>query len=172
MTHKYRHFIWFTLFFLLLLSACGGSSDEAVEDSTNAGSSSSDEATDSETVVEESETIEVTRVVTETIIETVEVEAEAEPADGDSPSATGSEGDAGPLPPPPNDEPKVREGRGPSQTAERILETAVTLRATQPHTDNNDQPVAPNNLPAISPEEQRKWCQWIRKQNKKQCLLR
>ena len=33
-----------------------------------------------ETVVEEGETVEVTRVVTETVVETVEVEPEAEPA--------------------------------------------------------------------------------------------
>ena len=146
------------LLLLILLAACSPKNEIETVEVTRIVT---------ETVVEEGETIAVTRVVTETVVETVEVE----PTDGDSPSATGSEGDAGPLPPPPNDEPKVHEGRGSTQVAELILETAVTLRATQPHTSNNGQPAAPNNLPAINPTELQKWCQRVRQQYKKQCLL-
>ncbi|VAW34290.1 hypothetical protein MNBD_CHLOROFLEXI01-3875 [hydrothermal vent metagenome] len=119
-----------------------------------------------ETVVEEGETVEVTRVVTETIIETVEVEAEAEP-DDEPPSATGSEGDAGPLPPAPGDGSKVVAGRGSTQAAELIVETAVTLRASQPNATNIEQPTA--IFSPISPSELQKWCQLIVKTHKKRC---
>lgn len=52
MTNNFRHLIWFALIFVLLLTACGGSSDEAVEDTTDTASSAADEAADSESVTD------------------------------------------------------------------------------------------------------------------------
>ena len=126
-----------------------------------------------ETVVTEGETVEVevTRVVTETVVETVEVEPEAEP-DGDLPSATGSEGDAEPLPPPPDNGPKVAISRGSTPAAEIALETAVTLRASQINQTNSNsasQSGSVSTSATISPEELQKWCQLTAQIYKKRC---
>ncbi|VAW34289.1 hypothetical protein MNBD_CHLOROFLEXI01-3874 [hydrothermal vent metagenome] len=79
--NNFRHSICFALLFLLFLAACGGGSDEAVEESTDTDSSAADEATDSE-------------AVTDPGVE-----------------ATGSEEDSGSLPPTPDPGSKVNATR-------------------------------------------------------------
>lgn len=145
------------LLLLILLAACSSEIETVTVEVTRVVT---------ETVVEEGETIEVTRVVTETVIETVEGETED---DSEPPSATSSEGDAGPLPPPPDNEPKVSESRGPAQTAAMIGETAVTPRASQTSPTNNGQANASSTIPQLSPTEIQKWCQLAAKLHKKQC---
>lgn len=145
------------LLLLILLAACSSEIETVTVEVTRVVT---------ETVVEEGETIEITRVVTETVIETVEGETEA---DSQPPSATGSEGDAGPLPPPPDNEPKVSESRGSAQTAAMIEETAVTLRANQTSSTNNEQANASGSFPQLSPIELQKWCRLASKLHKKQC---
>jgi hypothetical protein len=120
-----------------------------------------------ETVTVEGESVEVTRVVTEIIVETIEMEP-AEEAAEEPPSATGSEGDAGPLPPPPDDGPKVAAGRGSTPTAALALETAVTLRASQSN-DASTQQTGINNSTIINPAELQKWCQLAAEAHKKRC---
>lgn len=121
-----------------------------------------------ETVVEEGETVEVTRVVTETIVETIEIEPESIP-DEAPPAATGSEGDAGPLPPPPNDGPKVTERRGFGPAADVAVETAVVLRNSQ---DSNPALPQPNlvAVASFSSIERSKWCTLAADNYKKQCI--
>ena len=121
-----------------------------------------------ETVVEEGETVEVTRVVTETVVETVEVEPEEEAVE-EPPSATGSEGDAGPLPPPPDDGPKVAESRGSTQAADLALETAVTLRGSQTNSNSTSQEVLTTASAPTDPIERQKWCRLAAELYKKRC---
>jgi hypothetical protein len=154
----FRGVVFAVLLLLFLLAACSPKIETVTVEVTRVVT---------ETVVEEGETIEVTRVVTETIIETVEVEAEA--SGDDSPSATGSEEDAGPLPPSPDDGSKVVERRGSTQVAETIMETAVTLRASQPNPTNNTQPNSSAIFTSINPIEYQKWCQLTATTRKKQC---
>lgn len=120
-----------------------------------------------ETVVEEGETVEVTRVVTETVVETVEIETEEETAE-EPPSATGSEGDAGPLPPTPDDGPKVAESRGSTPAADLALETAVTLRSSQPNSSSATQEILTAPM-VLNPTELQKWCQLATELYKKRC---
>lgn len=122
-----------------------------------------------ETMVTEGETVEVTRVVTETIVEEVEIAPEEQP--GDLPSAIGSEGDAEPLPPPPNDGPKVTESRGSTQVAELAVAMAVTVRATNQTnpTSNSPTQVSLTAATTSSPAEQQKWCALIEELYKKRC---
>jgi hypothetical protein len=121
-----------------------------------------------ETVVEEGETVEVTRVVTETVVETIEIEPEEETAE-EPPSATGSEGDAEPLPPPPDDGPKVAESRGSTPAADLALETAVALRTTQPNSSSAAQEILIAQV-FLDPTELQKWCQLVTKLYKKRCV--
>lgn len=125
-----------------------------------------------ETVVIDGEEVEVvvTRVVTETVLEEVEIEP-VEP-DGDLPSATGSEGDAEPLPPPPDNGPKVAESRGSTQAAALVVETAVTLRANQTSQITNSttvQSIATTTVTIISSTDLQKWCQLATQIYKKRC---
>ncbi|MCB8949025.1 MAG: VWA domain-containing protein [Ardenticatenaceae bacterium] len=77
------NFLWLgTILLILLLVACGGSADEAVEDTSTTDSGAADEATESESI-----------------------------ADGGV-SATGSEEDSGELPPTPEPGSKVESVRG------------------------------------------------------------
>jgi hypothetical protein len=121
-----------------------------------------------ETVVEEGEMVEVTRVVTETVVETVEIAPEEEAAE-EPPSATGSEGDAGPLPPPPDDGPKVAESRGPTLAVDLALGTAVTLRGSQTNNNATSQEVLITTFTALNPIELQKWCNLAAKLTKKRC---
>ncbi len=140
---------------LALLSACTPKTETVTVEVTRVVT---------ETVVEEGETVEVTRVVTETVVLEPEVEAIEEP-----PSATGSEGDAGPLPPPPDDGPKVAERRGSTPAADFALETAVTLRANQTSSTSTSQGDFPTTAELIDPTELQKWCQLATVLYKKRC---
>jgi ABC-type Fe3+-hydroxamate transport system substrate-binding protein len=149
-----RNFTWIALLFVLFLTACAGSSAETVTVEVT--------RVVTETVVTEGESVEVTRVVTETV-ETAPEEA----PNGDLPFATGSEGDAEPLPPPPDDGPKVAESRGSTQDAELVVETAVTLRANQPNPNINN--TAQPSTTTLSPTELQKLCQLATRIYKKRC---
>lgn len=144
------------LILLILLAACSPKPEPVTVEVTRVVT---------ETVTVEGEPIEVTRVVTETVVETVEVAPEEEAAE-EPPSATGSEGDAGPLPPPPDDGPKVAESRGFTPAADLALETAVALRGNQ----TNSASVQPAVIIAtINPTELQKWCQLAAEVYKKRC---
>jgi hypothetical protein len=117
-----------------------------------------------ETVTVEGESTEVTRIVTETIDILTEEET-----DSSSPSATGSEGDAGPLPPMPEDEPKVAESRGSAPVADFVLETAVALRANQIRSTTTTQPTLFTTSATINPTELQKWCRLAATVYKKRC---
>ena len=149
--------IGLTLLLFLLLSAC--SSEPEVVEVTRVVT---------ETIVTETEPVEVevTRVVTETVIETVEIETEEE-AVKEPPSATGSEDDSGPLPPEPNNEPKVVSRSGNSFANEIILETAVPLRANQ--SQPVEQPTAVSYISSSDPVELQKLCRLFAETFKKQC---
>lgn len=144
---------------LVILAACSGT-PETVEVTRIV----------TETIIEtveiegEAVEVEVTRVVTETVIETVEMEGEAEP-----PSATGSEGDAGPLPPPPDNGPKVANRGGDTQTDGIALETAVTLRANQNNGSATAQPDIIAAAGTVNAVERQKWCQQFEAIYKKRC---
>lgn len=144
------------VFVLALLAACTPKTETVTVEVTRVVT---------ETVVEEGETVEVTRVVTETVVVEPEVEAIEE-----SPSATGSEGDAGPLPPPPDDGPKVAERRGSTPAADFALETAVTLRGNQTNSTAASQEVSPTTTELINATELQKWCQLATVLYKKRCV--
>lgn len=144
------------VFMLTLLAACTPKTETVTVEVTRVVT---------ETVVEEGETVEVTRVVTETVVVEPEVEAIEE-----SPSATGSEGDAGPLPPPPDDGPKVAERRGSTPAADFALETAVTLRGNQTNSTAASQEVSPTTTELINATELQKWCQLATVLYKKRCV--
>jgi len=147
------------LFMLALLVACSPKTETVTVEVTRVVT---------ETVVEEGETVEVTRVVTETIVETVLVEPEGETIE-EPPSATGSEGDAGPLPPPPDDGPKVAESRDSTPAANLALETAVTLRASQTNSNSTSQEAFPTTASPLDPTELQKWCRLVTEVYKKRC---
>lgn len=117
-----------------------------------------------ETVKVEGETVEVTRIVTETVVVAPEEDTGVEP-----PSATGSEGDAGPLPPPPDDGAKVAESRGSTPAADLALETAVTLRADQTNNTSTAQDMIATTSTSMDPTELQKWCQLATELYKKRC---
>ena len=144
------------VFMLALLAACTPKTETVTVEVTRIVT---------ETVVEEGETVEVTRVVTETIVLEPEAEAIEEP-----PSATGSEGDAGPLPPPPDDGPKVAERRGSTPAADFAIETAVTLRGNQTNSTSTSQEVSPTTTELIDATELQKWCQLATVLYKKRCV--
>ena len=156
---KWRRFWWGILIAaigLLIVVACSPNTETVTVEVTRIVT---------ETVVTEGEAVEVTRVVTE--VETVEVAPEAEPG-GDLPSAIGSEGDAEPLPAPPNEGPKVTERRGSTEVAALGTETAVTLRANE--TNVNTAPTTAVVAAAtISPVELQKWCALAAEFYKKRC---
>ncbi len=157
-----QFFKWLGLSLLLtlaLLGACSQETETVTVEVTRVVT---------ETVVEEGETVEVTRVVTETVVETVEVEPEEEAVE-EPPSATGSEGDAGPLPPPPDDGPKVAESRGSTPVAELVLETAVTLRGRQTSSSPPSQAVLTTTFASLDLIERQKWCNLAAELYKKRC---
>jgi hypothetical protein len=146
------------LVILILLAACSPEIETVTVEVTRVVT---------ETVTVEGETVEVTRVVTETVVETVEVAPEEEAAE-EPPSATGSEGDAGPLPPPPDDGPKVAVSRGSTPAADLTLETAVTLRASQTNSVSTP-PTVTSSANIINSTELQKWCQLAAELYKKRC---
>jgi hypothetical protein len=95
-TNNFRHFICFTLLFLLFLAACGGGSDEAVEERNDTDTTAVDEATDSEAVVDSGI------------------------------GATGSEEDSGSVPPTPEPGSKVSATREFTQGAVAVETAVVT----------------------------------------------
>lgn len=121
-----------------------------------------------QTVTVEGETVEVTRVVTEIVVETIEVEPEGETVE-EPPSATGREGDAGPLPPPPGNGPKVAESRGSTPPVDLALETAVSLRANQINSTPTTQFSLLTTPVTINPADMQKWCRLAAKVYKKWC---
>ena len=146
------------LLLLIVLAACSPKTETITVEVTRVVT---------ETVIEEGESVEVTRVVTETIVESIEIEPEEE-SDTEPPSATGSEGDAGPLPPIPTEGPKVPARRGSSAVASLAIETAVTLRAAQTNNEFIQQTavVAPT---IISPSEWQQACDQVKILYKKRC---
>ncbi len=150
-----------TLAMLILLAACSPRNEPVTVEVTRVVT---------ETVTVEGETVEVTRVVTETVVETIEVEPEEESI-AEPPSATSSEGDAGPLPPPPDDGPKVAESRGSTPAADLALETAVSLRGNQTNSASTAQAAITTTSPPIiiRPTELQKWCNLATEVYKKRC---
>jgi len=147
------------LLILVLLVACSPKTETVTVEVTRVVT---------ETVTVEGEPVEVTRVVTETVVETIEVKPEEE-AGGEPPSATGSEGDAGPLPPPPDNGPKIAERRGSTPVADLALETAVTLRGNQTNNASASQEVITTTSAPIDPTELQKWCRLATEVYKKRC---
>lgn len=121
-----------------------------------------------ETVTVEGEPVEVTRVVTETVVETIEVMPEEETGE-EPPSATGSEGDAGPLPPPPDEGPKVAASRGSTPAADLALDMAVTLRANQTNSNSTSPDISATVSGPFSPTNLQKLCQLATELYKKRC---
>ncbi|MEZ4591349.1 MAG: hypothetical protein R3D55_09425 [Chloroflexota bacterium] len=161
-----RPYLWLiapTLLLLTILTAC--SQQEDVIEVTRVVT---------ETVIVEPEdetvTIEVTRVVTETVIETVEIEAESEEAAAEAepepPLATGSEDDSGPQPPEPENGPKVTARTGTSTVAEVAQVTAVPLRTNQ---NDANQPIAIAFISTLNSHELQKWCNQAGTAHKKRC---
>jgi hypothetical protein len=163
-----RFFVWLAapaLLLLFLLAACSTPAPEVVEVTRIV----------TETVIEEveRETVEavVTRVVTETVIETITIE-ENEGETGEAPpSATGSEGDSDPLPPAPGDGPKVTSRVGTSSLQDIALVTAVPLRTkrSNPTNTNTDQPTILEFIGITDPIEWQKWCGYTGTHYKKRC---
>lgn len=142
--HKHHKFslkqplLWLILSVMLLviwLSACSSPPAEVVEVTRVV----------TETIIVEGESVEVevtrvvTETVTETITETVEVEAgsdedivEEEP---EPLEATGSEDDSGPLPPEPEDGPKVTSGGG-TTDADEVAMVEGNLETAVPRRAN------------------------------------
>ncbi|MBK7894465.1 MAG: hypothetical protein IPJ90_06180 [Anaerolineaceae bacterium] len=121
---------------------------------------------------DEAVVIEVTRVVTETVIENVEIEAESEEAEDaaaaepEPPLATGSEDDSGPQPPEPENGPKVASRTDTTAIADVTQVTAVPLR-TNPNDPNPPNPVA--FTATLHSHELQKWCNQAETARKKRC---
>jgi len=155
-------FQWLGLMLLLMLAmlvACSPKTETVTVEVTRVVT---------ETVVEEGETVEVTRVVTETVVETIVIEPQEEAVE-EPPLATGSEGDAGPQPSPPDDGPKVAESRGSTSGADLAPETAVTLRANQTNDASTSQVIISTTSPPIDSIQLQKWCHLATEVYKKRC---
>ena len=156
---RQRSFLWLIMVGLLLViipAACSTKPETIIVEVTRVVT---------ETIVEEGELVAVTRVVIESQEEAVEEAPEAE-LDSEPPSATGSEGDAEPLPPPPDSGPKVAESRGSTEAAELAVETAVTLRANQISNEAQTIITANGSLNATALQ---KWCEQATRIYKKRC---
>ncbi|WP_420641702.1 hypothetical protein [Candidatus Leptofilum sp.] len=169
-TVKWSAFVTINAIFLLLVWLAACSSEPEVVEVTRVVT---------ETVVVEGEAVEVevTRVVTETVVETVveEVEEMEEEATGDDlPSATGSEDDSGPLPPEPDDGPKVTSRTGipvaeATTLEEAGLETAVPHRAIPENGSSSEEPTSITVASNVTANEWQKLCRLAKKLHKKRC---